>query len=321
MFNQLSKIFSLFLVCLLLLCQPAGALAATAGAGTQTGTPLESLNVSYEPEYDDPSVLVIYRGKVDASVKTPATLKIAIPKGAGIRLSSTSSIDTNGQFQYDTAWNSKQMLDSGNVTILTYTTTYPEFQFELYTNQVSGGGQRNFDFALPSISNIKALSVDIKQPTRAENFKATPAAVRTAPDGQFTDYYYSYANVAPGQNYSFNVKYKRADSLPSVDKQTGVVDTSGGSSRTALILIGMLVLIGLGIGAGVWRSKTAAAPAKGRPVKGPGKGKGKGKNKGRAASAAKQPGNAKAGGKNFCPSCGSQSPAGSKFCADCGASL
>ncbi|MDP1808141.1 MAG: zinc ribbon domain-containing protein [Actinomycetota bacterium] len=334
MFNKEIKIFSLFLICLLLLSQPAGALAVTPLAGTQTeaskqtvkttevGTPLESLTVRYQPEYDDPSVLVIYTGKVDASIKTPATIKIAIPKGKGIRLSATSSIDPNGQFQYDQAWNSKQLVDLKDMTILTYETTYPDFQFEMYMQPVSGGGKRNFDFSLPSISKIKALSVDIKQPVRAENFKTTPAAAGTAPDGQFKDYFYSYANVVPGRNYAFNVTYNRADSMPSVDKKTGVVDTSGGSSRVALILILMIVLIGLGIGVGVWRAKTAATtPTKGRPIKATAQGKGKGKNKGGAAGASKQPASAKAGGKNFCPSCGAQSPAESKFCSDCGTTL
>lgn len=319
----------MFLVCLLLLAQPAGAATQTPEnqkqvPTTEVGTPLEGLNVSYQPEYDDPSVLVIYSGKVDASIKAPATIKIAIPKGKGVRLVATSAVDPNGQFQYDRAWKSKQLVDLEDMTILTYETIYPTFQFELYMQPVSGGGERNFDFSLPSISKIKTLTVDIKQPMRAENFKATPEAARTAPDGQFTDYYYSYADVAPGQNYNFNVKYDRADSIPSVDKKTGVVDTSGGSSKTALILIGLIALIGLGIGAGIWRSKTASVTPKGRPVKAGAKGnankKGKSNNKGKPVSAAKQ-GNAKTGGKNFCPSCGSQNPPGSKFCSDCGTTL
>lgn len=337
---KIKKILSILLSGALLLAYPAAASAATTGTAggaetsapvvtqtqvTEKGTPLESLNVSYWPEYDDPSVLVMYRGVVDASVKVPATVKIAIPKGSDVRVVATSAVDTNGQFQYDKAWNSKQEIDAGDKTILTYKTIYPEFQFEIYMQRVSGGGKRNFDFSLPSISEIKNLSVDIKKPTRADNFKATPVAAQTKLDGQFENHLYSFSDVKPGQQYAFNVTYERSDSKPSVDKQTGVVDTSGGSSQTALILIGILALVGVAIGAGVWRMKAApVTPARGRPVKDKVAAKTKsGSKSNKSAKANQGKGKKSASGsqspeRNFCAGCGEKINPGDKFCPGCG---
>ncbi len=293
----------------------------------EEGTPLDSLNVSYWPEYDQPSVLVMYRGTVDASVQTPTTLRIAIPRGADVRLASTSAIDPNNQFQYDVAWNSKQLVDGDDKTILTYELIHPTFQFEIYMQPVSGKSKRNFDFKLPLISKVKNLSVDIKKPVRAENFKATPAAARTTQDGQFEDHLYSFTDVAPGQQYSFKVSYNRADSKPSVDKQTGVVDTSGGSSQTALIVIFIVVLVGIAVTAGVWRMRsTPVTASRAKPVKSKSGAKSKPKSGGNGKSGGK--GKGKSGGKGksdsakkFCPECGEQVKAGSKFCPECGEDL
>lgn len=347
MSGRIINIVSILIVSALMLGVPAGALAAettntateattTAGSTdssapvvtqtnvTETGTPLENLNVSYWPEYDDPSVLVMYRGRVDASIQTPAKLKIAIPKGDDVRLVATSAIDPNGQFQYDAAWNSKELVDAGEMTILTYEIIHPEFQFEIYLQPVDGRGKRDFNFALPSISEIKTLSVDIKKPVRAEEFKATPVAARTTQDGEFENHLYSFSNVSPGQKYAFNVTYNRADSNPSVDKQTGFVDTSGGSSQTALIVILVVTVIGVAIGVGMWRMRAApVTPARARPVKGKtgtkSGGKGKSKNKSQSGSKGGAKGkDAQPQKKKFCASCGEKIPPESKFCPECG---
>ncbi len=289
----------------------------------QVGTPLDSLNVSYWPEYDDPSVLVMYRGTVDSSIKTPSTLRIAIPRGTDVRLVATSAIDPNGQFQYDTAWNSKQLVDGGDKTILTYELIHPTFQFEIYLQPVSGKGKRDFDFKLPIISEIKNLSVDIKKPVRAENFVAKPAAARTTQEGQFEDHLYSFTNVGAGQQYAFNVTYNRADSKPSIDKTTGVVDTSGGSQQTALIVIFVVLLIGAAVTMGVVRMRNAPMTAsRAKPVKSKSGTKSKPGSKKKSGSKSSGSGKPKASpNKKFCSECGEQVKAGSKFCPECGQDL
>jgi hypothetical protein len=285
----------------------------TGSAAGATGTPLEGLNISFWPEYDEPAVLVMYQGKLDASIKTPAQIKIAIPKGDDVRLTATSVVDPSNQFQYDRAWETHEVVHGQDMDILTYEAIYPTFQFEIYMKPVSGKGKRNFDFTLPVISNIKVLDVNIRKPVRAENFQVTPVAAETKQEEQFEDYLYSFSNVTPGQNFSFNVSYDRADSNPSINKETGEVDTSGGSRSTAVIAIGIVVLIGGALGLGIWRMSATATPIA-RPVAKPGNTKGN-KSKG----SAEKKGNGK---KNkFCPQCGEKIDPGAKFCPDCGKDL
>jgi hypothetical protein len=146
------------------------------------------------------------------------------------------------------------------------------------------------------------LNVDIKKPVRAENFKATPVAAETQQDGQFENHLYSFANIVPGQNLSFDVTYDRADSMPSIDSNTGEVSTSGGSQRTTLFIILLVVLVGSAVGVGVWRMSSSAAAPVAKPV-------------------AKSGGKTKSKKKTFCSQCGEELGAKTKFCPGCGKSL
>ncbi len=186
---------------------------------------------------------------------------------------------------------------------------------------VEGRGKRDFNFDLPSISDIKTLTVDIKKPARTEGFKAIPAAAQVKSDGQFEDHLYSFAGVTPGQRFAFNVTYSRADSNPSVDSKTGQVST-GGSQQTTLLLIFIAVFIAALVGIGVWRTKTTATKAKARPVKkGSGKSNASTKKKGtKGKKTGKSQGKSTDGAGSFCSNCGTAISPDAKFCAECGTS-
>jgi len=272
----------------------------------EIGTPLEAASVQFWPEYDQPSVLVIYSGRLDSSASLPATVKLALPKGENVRISGVSGISADGQHDHERSEPTRKTVDAGDKTILSFDTYYQEFQFELYMNPVSGKGKRDFDFDLPMINEVQTLNVGIKRPVRADGFTVAPTAQQVRAENGFDDHLYSFSDVAPGREYSFKVSYSRADSQPSIDPDTGRVNTVSSRTRAAVFIVFLIGLFGLGIAAGFWRMRSAPAkPVKAQPVK--------------KKSSAKQ--GAKGSKKNFCPSCGETAGTGSKFCSSCGESL
>ncbi|HEX21090.1 MAG TPA: hypothetical protein ENH19_00365 [Actinobacteria bacterium] len=165
------------------------------------------MKVSFWPEYDSQSVLLIYKGQLQDNVTLPADVKIFIPKSSGV--ASTATVDSDGQFQYDHAWTTHKVTLGTEYDILTYETIYPNFQCELYYYPIGAEKQRNFHFTFKTAAAAKNLQIEIQKPLKAANFKITPPTTDTAISEGFTYYLYNFKNSEAGQEIRYNISYSK----------------------------------------------------------------------------------------------------------------
>lgn len=293
------KLLPIIVSIILFLAAPTIASAQSADdTTTPSGTTLSQMKVSFWPEYDSQSVLAIYRGQLKDSNAVPATVKILIPKGA--KVASTAAVDPNGQFQYDQAWASHKVTPGADYDVLTYETIYPNFQCELYFNQIGAEKQRNFDFTFKTAMAAETLQIEIQKPLKSSNFKITPSTTNTADSEGFTYYLYSLNNPEIGQESSYTVSYTKANNQPSTTGQTKPVNHQ--SRRNAILgILAALILIGGSIGAAVWRSSSVNKVQKKKLKNYPTAKYGKKTKK-----------------KHFCANCGAELKKKDKFCPACG---
>lgn len=272
---------------------------------------LESLGISFQPEYDSQSVLVIFRGALPHSVKLPAKVKLYIPKGA--RVSSTAAVDSQGQFQYDQAWNSHTVTPGDDYDLLEYETMFPNFQAEIYYSPVGQEAQRNFDFKIKTPFEVKSLLFEIQKPLEATDFKVEPASANVDTRENFEYHNYSFTEMPADKEFNYKVAYNKANSKPSVSTQPGQVNTTGGGAtasggsqgNTVLVMVLILGVLATGVILGVWRSRASSAPVL----------------VGKQYNSSKYNKKQKPKAKNakYCGSCGAKLEEGAKFCAGCGA--
>lgn len=261
------------------------------------GPALESLKVSVWPEYDQPSVLVMYRGRLAADVKLPATVRFFIPKK--VRLSSTSSINSSGEFEYDRAWKTHQVKSTTETDELSYEVDSRDFQFELYMKPVKGGGPRHIDFDfLPSV-NIGEMMVEVQKPARAQKFKLEPASNQASVDKDGLEtHLYQFKDLKPEEKLKFLISYEKPDARPSITPG----DTPGAARPRTLALaivaaFAVLLIV-------LWRVRVATMSApQARPT-------GNKKNKKNTKN--------NAGQAKYCPACGETVGKKTGFCANCG---
>ena len=279
----------------------------------------DQFKVSYWPEHDSQSVLLIFRGIFPSNVKLPATVKIYVPKGA--RVSSTAAVDPNGQYQYDEAWSSHVVTPGeGDYDTLTFTTTKPEFQSEVYYNTIGTEKERVFDLKFKTPVDVNNLSVEIEKPIGAAEFKAEPVSTDVQTANNFEYHNYSFSNIPAEREFSYKVTYSKDNNTPSVNSQPGQVNTTGGATaatgdsgrtNTIIAIVFILGVIATAVVVGVWRVRTVSAGPSGKQYK-----SSKYASKPKAKTKTKSQPKPKA--QKFCSSCGEKLEAGAKFCGGCG---
>ena len=172
------------------------------------------MKVSFWPEYDRQSVLVIYKGQLQDGAALPATVQMLIPKSSGV--ASTAAVDPNDQFQYDHAWATHKITPGTDYNVLTYETIYPNFQCELYYYPIGAEQQRNFDFSFKTAMATENLQIEIQKPLKASAFKITPPSNETAIIDGFTYYLYNFKNPKAGQEIGYNISYLKDTFEPSI---------------------------------------------------------------------------------------------------------
>jgi len=192
--------------------------------GASEATSLDSLRVSFWPEYDhkDPqkSVLVIYRGRLPEETGQPVELKFPIPKGSDIL--AATSVDPSGRLMTK----SYKVQPAGDLDELVYEVDSPEFQFEFYNFSTGTSKERNYNFPIRVPLAVKTLNVEIQKPLEATRFSIDPPSSnitsRKEQSNKSFDYYnYVVKDISPNASINFDVSYNKPDTRPSVDIQLG----------------------------------------------------------------------------------------------------
>lgn len=295
------------------------AVLAAAASAVQPG--FASLHVDIWPEHDDPRVLVIYRGALNAAVSLPHTLTFEIPASGQVNAAAYRAAD--GQL-FSVPYQYRQ--DGGRLQV---TMTIPErgFQFEYYADAISGLPQRSFSLGLVFPLPADDLRVSVEQPLRSSAFALAPAAgATTVTAAGFMHHLYAVGPWPAGRTWSVRATYRKPDATPSVPRAAAVPGPApaGPAAVTpspgrvpgwlwgAAALLGVVGMAVVGVRLGWWRRGWQRTPHRiqgARPV--PAVGTHASKVKRRRGGAVPV----------YCPACGARARSGDRFCRRCGKPL
>ncbi|MDH5508202.1 MAG: hypothetical protein OEZ02_13350 [Anaerolineae bacterium] len=274
-------------------------------AQAQEQISLASLKISLWPEFDRPSMLVIYRIELSPDTSFPAKLVFRIPASAGEPSAVAGTFDSR---MVDTLYTRTV---EGEWALISFETEGILAQLEYYDSALDTSDvARNYVFTFPGDYAVNSMTVQLQQPFDALNVVTTPAlgAGRIGNDGLL--YQESSLGAQPsGQNFVFSVGYEKQSNLLSQDHivqsgAPGSVSSPPSSPSAADLLPWGLGLAGLVlIGLGVSRLRQPA-PRRRSSAK-------------RTRSRSKPA----AAGSVFCHECGDQASQGDKYCRECGTLL
>src|SRR5919198_2536210 len=128
------------------------------------------LRLSIWPEYDDPRVLIMWRGEMTPRQAFPASITLPIPKGAEIIGAGMVSE------QNELLLHPHQVLPGATQDTLQLNLPVPRFFVEFYYNPfTTSGPEKRFTYSAPTTYPIEFFEVDIQQPLKATAFTLDPA--------------------------------------------------------------------------------------------------------------------------------------------------
>ncbi len=293
-------------------------IGATTSALAQTSLSLLEYKVSLWPEYDQASMLVIYRGQVDQTTPGPAALRLQIPASASASLQVAYS--ENGQLlnvdHTDTV--------NGTKMDINFTTPNGSFQIEYYDTSLDlSTPNRHFTFTGVTPYPVENLILEAQQPAGAGDLTTTPPLGNPipGPDG-LTYQTLLKSNVPANDPIKVDVSYRKTTSLLTVNnpnpQATPEPEQSPNTSLYGLVGLGVVLLV---IGGLIWFAARPRLRQKGNN-RGSGRKPGNSKPKPASTDKGKQPsGSLASGGEVFCHECGQKSQPGDVFCRNCGATL
>ncbi|RPI34567.1 MAG: hypothetical protein EHM70_02440 [Chloroflexota bacterium] len=289
------------------------ALLATAPANAQENIKISSLKVDLWPEYDRPSMLVIYRFSLSSDTTLPAQIALSIPTQAGDP--TAVAVGQSEELVADVPFNRQVQ---GEWTEISFTATFPVVQFEYYDPRLTfQEDQRHYEYQWPGDYAVDFMVVEIQQPLDASNVSISPSFGNgeTRSDGMV---YYTkqVGELDAGQQFSFSLNYSKSSEVLSI---TGLEvqpskpltsDTPGRVQPESLLpwILG-IAGIALAVGGGVWywQSSRQETPTPAR--------------RRRRSTSPAVPSKATPEAGIYCHHCGKRANPGDRFCRSCGARL
>ena len=248
----MKKYLTLLLIALFLFIPNYPALAFQSD-GTSTPT-LAIFEVDIRPEFDDPSVLVIYHMVLSADTKLPAQITVHIPARAQ-KPSAVAWVDSADGSLYELK-NSTVL--NGDWIDVTMSTPAPEIQLEYYDPSLKKDGSvRSYQYQWDGGFEINELSINIEEPVGATDMVISPKLGSPQQGQNGVTYYYAKLGAVPlGTKFNIELQYTKSDDALSIEQLK--VSSSGPlnentSGRTTLnevmpkllIVIGGLLIFGL----------------------------------------------------------------------------
>lgn len=287
-----------------LLLVAAALLLPVSPAAAQSKMTLDFMRVQLWPEYDQPSVLVIYDFQTPVQANYPQQIQLRLPKGANLSAVAQQSQQSLLTMPYDNP------VTEGDWQILSFSAPAAgAYRVEYYIPFSKTGITRNYSYSWPGDYAVKEFSISVQEPAGSAHLTTTPALADVSPstDG-FTYHRGSIGLMADGQNFDLQISYSKADD--SLSASGSAIQPAGGSltgsqasfTNSLPWIIGALGLL-LIIGGGLWywiSGRSQAEPARPRH---------------RAAEAEDA---APQDDQRYCAQCGKRAQPGDRFCRACG---
>jgi len=236
-FKYLSAIFLV-----LALIAPSG---APSGVFAQEGAPLSIVEVDLWPEFDQPSMLVIYHITLASQVSLPFQVEMRIPAEAGAPHAVAVKQPGGGLISIPY----QQQAEQGWIRV-TFQATAPEIQLEYYDPSLrKNGSQRTYQYVWPGDYAVSSLGIEVQRPKDATDMQIKPGMV-SAHQGNDGLMYYSMnvGSLEKGQVFDISIEYQKdTDALSASDMPVepsapleGSFPGEAGISNFLPVLLGIL---------------------------------------------------------------------------------
>ncbi len=286
-------------------------------AQAQESPSIDTLVIDLWPEYDDPSMLVVYKAELSAEVSLPAEITFQMPVQAGAPAVVAVGPDANSVA--DVVYDTRVM---GDWLEISFIATTPAIQFEYYDpGLLKEDAQRSFEFTWPGDYAVDSLILQVQQPLGATDVTVTPAMGRVVQDT--VGFVYTIIEVGEldqasvfdiGLNY---LKVSDALSIESFEIQPSATITPGTSVPLNLDQWWVWLLIALGLiligGGGFWYWRMGRQES-GRQEPDP-------KKRRHHKTSVQDADGVSSGNAIYCHQCGKRADARDHFCRSCGTRL
>ncbi|NPV75045.1 MAG: zinc ribbon domain-containing protein [Anaerolineae bacterium] len=291
----------------------------------QQAVALDSVQISLWPEYDRPSLLVIYDFMLSPQTSLPANLQFRIPRSAGEPYAVAMRGADGGLVNL--AYESRLADDW---LWISFTTPVPEIRIEYYDPSLARqDDRRSFEFLWPGDYLVRAMKIQVQQPLSASPMEiqiqqiaanggaSQPLGMGSGRQGDDGLVYYDtlIGEIPAGSAVKVSAVYQKPDNLlsfnaqPVQPSQPLTPQTAGRTTITGLVpwILGSLgVLLIAGGAFWYWQSGYGlSSPQKKRPAR-----------RRKTVSPAQNE-----GGEVYCSQCGKRANPGDLFCRVCGAKL
>ena len=279
-------------------------LGVAGNAAAQSSLAVDLLQVQLLPEYDQPSMLVIYTIQLSADQVLPAEVSVRIPARVGDPMAVTVQED-DSVLRYREYTRTVE----GEWSEITFLADFPVIQIEYYDTALSQNDQpRSYDFRWLSDFDINSLVVSVIEPVNATGMTILPNLGNVSESGEgLTIYNGNLGSWSAGETFDLTLSYQKNNTKLSVGGASGSFFDALPIWAWALIGVGALVLVAGGVI--FMRNKPENYQSTYRQKK---------QRKGSRSTATS---NIRGTSKTFCHQCGSPAVAGDKFCRECGTKL
>jgi hypothetical protein len=282
------------------------ALAATPRALAEDPNRQTQLKISIWPEYDQPTVLVMFDGTLADATNLPREIPVLIPASASLTV--TTYENTDGTLAAEQPYKSTDQGDG--YKRVTFSVKTAQYHVEYYDNLLRGAPDKAMDVSFKAAAPVDQLTFDIQQPLKATNFSVNPAAPTTRNDNGFNYYTLPFSSLALGQVVTAQVKYTKTAPDPSVSATpaaapaTAPVPVSSPSIWSNTYIVFAVVLLGFAavLGFLMLRARSPRWAAVGA-----------------GAARRTRSGRQVAGNRIYCTQCGRELGPEDNFCPKCGA--
>ena len=278
-------------------------------AYAQSGTDVEidALEISLFPEFNRPSMLVVYEITLENAISLPARLTFQIPiDGQLLAVSNRESDDSLTALETETS-------EFGQWKDVRFSSNTHQIRIEYYDpNLIKQGDQRIFVYEWLSIYPVGTLTVNVRQPLGASQVYTVPSLGEPITDADNNVIFSKELDGVPsGEPFSLRLIYTKDAANPAfpaldVDPAIEVNPTTQGRTPSPLTVVmwlltfdvGVLVMLGLYYW---WYARNISNKSE-RMVQGVG-----------IANPEKE--------VVFCHECGMRSHPGDSYCSNCGTEL
>ena len=239
------------LLLFLMLLIPAGVVKA------DNPPTIDTVEIDLWPEYDQPSMLVLYHIFIAPGTALPVPMSLHIPARVGdpahVATREADGILYNAPFKRTV---------SGDWSTVTLTATSLEVQFEYYDPALTkNGANRSFTYEWQGEYNVNSLSIQVQQPVGVTNMQITPSlGLGTVGNGGIIFYNSTVGTVNAGTKFSVSLTYqKNNDNLTASSLQVQLsapISSQTPGRAPGLNYVLAWTLGGLGafllVGGGIW---------------------------------------------------------------------